>query len=196
MAFAFAVILVFWLSSFAEGGGSAVAVAVALALAFLVVIPARDLLSLCSTLGSYDELLRYDYVSAGAGERSVKKRTKIILAVPIILISYLGINYYLWQQRVAAKERKTYDEQLASYAAFLKPGMTRADVERELRQRSIRFESYNVDGTSTDDFVLLERFESPHLYCSFEDAMVRFEFDPGSSLLRKTSVYRQLKDCL
>jgi len=129
----------------------------------------------------------------------VKKRTKIILAVALILASYFshsGIDYHLRQQRIAAKERKTYADQLAFYADFLKPGMMRADVQRELRQRSITFESYSVDGSTTDDFVLLERFESPHAYCSFEDAMVRFEFNPGSSLLRKTSVYRQLKDCL
>jgi hypothetical protein len=129
----------------------------------------------------------------------VKKRTKIILAVALILVSYFsysGIDYHLRQQRIAAKERKTYADQLASYAAFLKPGMMPADVERELRQRSITFVSYSVDGFATDDFVLLERFESPQWYCSFEDALVRFEFDPESSLLRKTSVYRQLKDCL
>jgi hypothetical protein len=129
----------------------------------------------------------------------VKKRTKIILAVALILVSYFsysGIDYHLRQQRIAAKERKTYADQLASYAAFLKPSMMRADVERELRQRSITFVSYSVDGFATDDFVLLERFESPQWYCSFEDALVRFEFDPGSSPLRKTSVCRQLKDCL
>jgi len=126
----------------------------------------------------------------------LRKRTKIILAVPLVLISYFGIDSHLRQQRIAAKERKTYNEQLAFYADFLKSGMMRTDVERDLRQRSITFESYSVDGITTDDFVLLERFESPHVYCSFEDAMVRFEFDPGSSLLRKTSVYRQLKDCL
>ena len=126
----------------------------------------------------------------------MKKRTKIILTVPLILISYFGIDYHLRQQRIAAKERKTYNEQLAFYGDFLKPGMMRADVERELRQRSITFDSYSVNGSTSDDFVLLGRFESPHVYCSFEDAMVRFEFDPGSSLLRKTSVYRQLKDCL
>jgi hypothetical protein len=124
----------------------------------------------------------------------VKKRTKIFWLCH--WFSSPTSDYHLRQQRIAAKERKVYAEQLASYAAFLKPGMMRADVERELRQRSITFESYSVDGFATDDFVLLERFESPRVYCSFEVAMVRFEFDPGSSLLRKTSVYRQLKNCL
>ena len=75
--------------------------------------------------------------------------------------------------------------------------MMRVDVERELGRRSIPFESYGVEGGGvTDDFILLERFESPHVYCSFEDALLRLEFDPASSLLRKTSVYHQLKDCL
>ena len=130
----------------------------------------------------------------------MKNRTKIILAVSLILISYFsysGIDYHLRQQRIAAKEKKTYNEKLAFYAELLKPGMMRVDVERELGRHSIPFESYGVEGGGvTDDFILLERFESPHVYCSFEDALLRLEFDPASSLLRKTSVYHQLKDCL
>ncbi len=126
----------------------------------------------------------------------MRTRTKIVLALPLTLAAYLGISSYVEQRKIAAKERKTYDDELASYAAFLKSGMWRDDIERELRQRSISFESYSVDGKAADDFILLERFESPHVYCRFEDAMVRLEFDPASSLLRKTSVFRQLKNCL
>src|SRR5438445_3992445 len=101
--------------------------------------------------------------------RSVKKRTKIILAVALILISYFsysGIDYYLRQQRITAKERN-----LRRAARILcklpKPGMMRADVERELRQRSIPFDSYSVDGSTTDDFVLLEGFNSRHNVLQF-----------------------------
>ena len=126
----------------------------------------------------------------------MKTRTKIILAIPLLAIAYGAIAYNLRQHRIALIEKKTYTNELNFYATFLKPDMMQADVERELRQRSIPFESYSVDGKTRDDFVLLERFESPQWYCRFEDAMVRFEFDQGSSLLRKAGVYRQLKDCL
>jgi|SRR5579862_143992 len=126
----------------------------------------------------------------------MRKSTKIILAISLAFIAYCAIRSYLRDQRISAKENKTYDEQLAFYGAFLKPGMLRDDVERELRQRSISFETYSVDGRNTNDFVLLERFESPHFYCSFEDALARFEFDSETSSLRKVSVYHQLKICL
>jgi hypothetical protein len=136
----------------------------------------------------------------------VNKRTKIILAVPLILISYFGISDHLRQQRNTANDRKTYDEQLAFYAVFLTPGMKRADVERELNRRSIAF-SQRYEKRAWEDFVLLERFTSPHWFCKFEYATVRFEFDSGGTFsrsgepapddrLRKTSVSRQLVDCL
>lgn len=126
----------------------------------------------------------------------MKKRIKIILAVPLALIACDAIYYQLQEHRIAAKERKTYEDKVAFYGAFLRPGMMRTDVERELRQHSIPFESYGLGTGGTDDFVFLERFESPKFYCSFEDALMRFEFDSKSDLLSKTSVYHQLKDCM
>jgi hypothetical protein len=64
------------------------------------------------------------------------------------------------------------------------------------------------------DLVLLERFDSPYWYCSFEDASLMLKFSPEAissttnisendrytgnpnDQLRNASVYRQLKDCL
>lgn len=143
----------------------------------------------------------------------MKTRTKLILGIPLVVIAYGAIAYTLRQHRIAALERKTYTDQLAHYAAFLWPGMTRADVEHELTKRLIPFEQ-RYEKPAYVDLVLLERFDSPYLYCSFEDASVMLEFGPeaiGSETnisendrytgnpndqLRNTSVYRQLKDCL
>jgi hypothetical protein len=136
------------------------------------------------------------------------RRTKIILAIPLVLISYGVITYQLRQRRIAATERKTYTDQLALYGAFLKPGMTRAAVERELGQRSIPFERrYHYETRGYDDHVLLERFDSPVFYCSFEDASLQLKFDsrngtPSTDFgdpedqLRELRVYHQLMDCL
>ena len=143
----------------------------------------------------------------------MKTRTKVILAIPLIVIAYGAIAYNLRQHRIAALEKKTYSEQLARYTAFLKPGMTRTDVERELTKRSIPFEQ-RYETPAYADLVLLERFDSPYFYCSFEDASVMLEFSPDAiasktdisenarytgnpnDQLRSTSVYHQLKDCL
>jgi hypothetical protein len=130
----------------------------------------------------------------------LKTHTKIILAIPLALIAWGAVDYTAHEHRIAQRiaqiEKKTYTNQLAFYRTFLNSGMKRADVERELARRSISFESYGVEGGGdTDDFILLERFESPQWYCSFEDALLRLQFDPTTSL-RKTSVYHQLKECL
>jgi hypothetical protein len=143
----------------------------------------------------------------------VKTRTKIILAVPLVAVAYGTITYNLRQHRIAAIEKKSYSDQLARYATFLKPGMMRADVERELSQRSIPFEQ-RLEEPASEDLVLLERFDSPVFYCSFEDASVMLEFNPAtanlktdtsdnktftgnpSDRLRNISVYHQLMDCL
>jgi hypothetical protein len=146
-------------------------------------------------------------------EISLKTHTKVILAIPLVVIAYGAIDYTLRQHRIAKLEKKTYSDQLARYATFLKRGMTRADVERELNKRTIPYEQ-RYESPAFVDLVLLERFDSPYLYCSFEDASVMLEFSPeaiGSTTklsendrytgnpndqLRNTSVYRQLKDCL
>jgi hypothetical protein len=169
------------------------------AVAFLVVIPEGNLfwhLNCSAFLGPSPFRMNRLLPTAYYRKNPMKKHTKIILAVSLALIAFAAIDYQLREQRIATKERKTYDDKLAFYGLFLKQGMMRADVETELRQRLIPFESYGLGTGHTDDFVLLERFESPQWYCSFEDALMRFEFDPESGLLRKTSVYHQLKDCL
>jgi hypothetical protein len=137
-----------------------------------------------------------------------RRTKKLVLAVPLVLISYGVIAYQLRQRKIAAKERKTYNDQLAFYGAFLKPGMTRVDVERELRQRSIPFQQRHYYETrGYDDFVLLERFDYPVFYCSFEDASLHLKFDYSGGRsstdfgapedpLREIGVRHQLMDCL
>lgn len=140
----------------------------------------------------------------------MRTRTKVVLALPLALATYFGISSYVYWRKVAAKERKTYSEEVAFYKGFLKPGMTRAEVEQKLRQRSIPV-SERFERPAAVDLVLLERSGSPKFYCSFEDASLQLEFDPADNAasyesshfdsnpedrLRGMTVYRQLMDCL
>ncbi|HXC96892.1 MAG TPA: hypothetical protein VNU92_14415 [Edaphobacter sp.] len=140
----------------------------------------------------------------------MKTRTKIILALPLALATYFGIDCYLYERRVVAKEKKTYDDQVGFYKRFLKPGMTRVAVEQELKLRSIPV-LQRLQRPAALDLVLLERFGSPKSYCSFEDVSLRLDFEPADNAttyegnhfngkpddrLRAMSVYRQLMDCL
>ncbi len=136
----------------------------------------------------------------------MKTRTKIILAIPIALISVLvfygEISYHLRQQKTAAIERKTFPEQRVIYAAFLAPGMTRTQVEEELHKRSLTPTMISGKGPFPgDEFVLLKRIGSPAWFCSFEDISIRLEFKPGNGpseedRLTGFSEHRQLMDCL
>jgi hypothetical protein len=143
-------------------------------------------------------------------EVSLTTPTKIVLALLLASATYFGISSYVYHRKIAAKESKTYNEEMAFYKGFLKPGMTRAEVEQKLRQLSIPV-SERFERPAAVDLVLLERFGSPKFYCSFEDASLRLEFDSADNAgsyesnhfdgnpkdrLSGMSVYRQLMDCL
>src|SRR5580704_12002928 len=110
----------------------------------------------------------------------MRKRTKIVLAVPLalifVLISYGAISRHVQEQRILAIERRTFPEQRAIYAAFLQTAMTRTQVEEEIHKRSISpswNEGYGM--YPGDELVLLKRIGSPAWYCSFEDISIRLE---------------------
>jgi hypothetical protein len=134
----------------------------------------------------------------------MRRRTKIILAVPLILIGFLAVSTYVRVWRICVEEKRIYRAALPLYSEFLKPGMQRTEVERELHQRSISFtQNYAYGQYPRDEFVLLKRIDSPVWYCSFEDITVHLEFDSNSSAahslddpLSGISEYRVLMDCL
>ena len=134
----------------------------------------------------------------------MKNRTKVILAVPLILIGLLAVSAYLRVWRIRAEEKRIYRAALPLYSGFLKPGMQRTEVERELRQRSISFtQNYAYGEYPRDEFVLLKRIDSPVWYCSFEDITLHLEFDsksnpahPLDDALSRISEYRVLIDCM
>ncbi|WP_263366896.1 hypothetical protein [Edaphobacter bradus] len=137
----------------------------------------------------------------------MRRRTKIILAVPLVLISLLAVgalDYSVDQRRIKAEEKAIYSAQLPLYSSFLKPGMQRIDVEHELRSRSISFRpNYEYGQYPKDEFILLKRIGSPVWYCSYEDITLQLEFNssfnpahPEDDPLTGISEYRVLIDCL
>ena len=145
-----------------------------------------------------DELFPYNCVSINAEDRSLKRPTKILLAVPVVLICCVVLNEYMHQRRIKAEEKEVFRAQLTIYSTFIKPGMTRMDVEAKLREHSISFSHDGYFGYGTlhgDEFVLLKRIGSPVWYCSFEDIAARFQFGPNDRL-DGIKEYGQLADCL
>lgn len=135
-------------------------------------------------------------------------RRKLILTVPITLLcgvailtgwTMLSLKRSGWQ--IEKQKQVLVDTQLPAFRAFLKPGMTRSDVEEELNRRSIPFESAR-DGSFVNAFIPLKRMPSSVWYCSFEDVGVRVVFDspyqhalPGDRL-RGVDIFGQWMDCM
>ena len=132
--------------------------------------------------------------------KQLSRPLKITLAVLFILPGLLVLDcggYYL---RTKYEEKTVYPAQRTYYEAFLKLGMPRIEVERELRQRSIHFrQNYEYGAYPKDEFVLLKRIGSPVFYCSFEDITLHLEFNATDNMadpLTGISEYRALIDCL
>lgn len=105
---------------------------------------------------------------------------------------------YIHQHGIKAEEREIFRAQLSFYSTFIKPGMTRMDVEAKLREHSISLSHDGYFGYGTlhgDDFVFLNRIGSPAWYCSFEDIAARFQFD-SKDRLDGIREYLQLTECL
>ena len=130
----------------------------------------------------------------------MRRRTKIIvaLAIPVVLIYGLVLTDYVHRRRILAEERQIFDTQQLFYSTFIKPGMSRIDVEAKLREHSI---SWSHDGyfgygmVHGDNFVFLKRVNSPVWFCNFEDVAARFQFDSNDTL-DGIKEYRQFAECL
>jgi len=116
----------------------------------------------------------------------------------VVLIYGLVLTDYVHRRRILAEERQIFDTQQLFYSTFIKPGMSRIDVEAKLREHSI---SWSHDGyfgygmVHGDNFVFLKRINSPVWFCNFEDVAARFHFDSKDEL-DGIKEYRQLAECL
>lgn len=130
----------------------------------------------------------------------------LALAVPVVLICCMVLADYMHQRGIKAEEREIVRARLSFYSTFIKPGMTRIDVEAKFHEHSISFSHDRYFGYGTlrgDDFVLLKRVGSPVWYCGYEDIAARFQFDSSTVVaplpndrLDGIREYRQLVDCL
>jgi len=111
------------------------------------------------------------------------------------------IAYTAFEESVRRqKEERVVASHMASLRSMLHTGMSREEIEETLRQRSLSITSSNLDGT--ESYVLLERFPSGVLYCSYLDVSARLQFvvsgdsASGQDKLVAFTEYRQLMDCL
>lgn len=99
--------------------------------------------------------------------------------------------------RLRPSRERAYQFALQQYSRRFGPGATRDQVEYYFRVNNIPFTTMSgidtKDAPSWTDLVEIGREEHPW-YCSQNTVYVAFQF--RGSVLRQTSVYRQLGGCL
>jgi len=144
-----------------------------------------------------------------------RKAVMIVAAVAVIATS-LWFVQHVRDRHEAAKREIGYQTVLAQYAAQLKPGMTREQVERHFRTSGKQFkqmccvaifggEYVSFDRAGYDDLVKIAE-ESVPFVCNENNVYIAFEFNPksqgelsntnGSDILKRVSVFHQLEGCM
>jgi hypothetical protein len=139
----------------------------------------------------------------------------IIAAVALICVGF-GLAFHIRDQHEAAQRERRYETVLGQYAADLKPGMKRAQVERYFQANGTQFRQMccvanfrgkyvSLSGAGWDDLVKIAG-ESVPFICRENNVYIAFEFNPkapgevpdtnSSDTLKKISVFHQLEGCL
>ncbi|MGA9507449.1 MAG: hypothetical protein WBV55_02265 [Candidatus Sulfotelmatobacter sp.] len=109
--------------------------------------------------------------------------------------------------RAQAQGEVAYQSTVESYSKTLKPGMSRKEVESNLRSKKARFQqTCCFEGRRTPDDLVKIGQESAPWYCNRTDVYVAFEFageerHPSSQArdsdkLERVSLLRWPQDCL
>ena len=140
----------------------------------------------------------------------MKRRLLLVVGLVVaILVAYLVVRH-VWEQRMQHKREMAYQTALQSYSAIFRPGMTRKEVETQLRNKGLAFHQIwgPIDGQRASvplDLVRIGREPAPWP-CSEQDVYIAFEFattGPRESLefrdsdvLKAVTVYKWLQGCL
>jgi hypothetical protein len=148
--------------------------------------------------------------------RGRRVKALIIVAAGAAVAISLGFVQHVRNRRAEAEREKSYHTVLAQYAAELKPGMTREQVERHLHANGKRFkqmccvanfkeEQVSFDRAGYDDFVTIATERAPFV-CRESNVYIAFEFNPksqgelsdtnGPDILKRISVFHQLEGCV
>lgn len=140
---------------------------------------------------------------------------KIVAAIATVL-SGVWLALDLRERHKAAEREAYYDKVLTRYQGELKPGMTREQAEKLLRDSGGQFRQMccvenfrghyvSLSDAGWDDLVKIGE-ESAPWYCGENNVYISFEFNPkaqgelsktnGSDILKKVAVFHQLENCL
>ena len=146
----------------------------------------------------------------------MKQKTKSRLTVVLVLVIISTIFAAIWiirQKRAQRARQADYASQLASFNQFIRPGMSRKQVEDSFRERKIEFghmccvqPAELASRRSWDDLVWIGAEDAPW-FCSRHNIYIAFQFadhnsrerhgeSDGLDTLRAVSIYGRLEGCL
>jgi len=135
-----------------------------------------------------------------------------ILVLVVVGLLVLGIRHG-WKRQARRQREAAYQTDLRSYSQVLKPGMTRKEVEDDLRGKNVKFQQMCcVDATelskrhSWDDLTKIGEEDAPW-FCGENNVYLAFQFtDQGQherwgsandlDTLKAISIYHWLERCL
>jgi len=142
------------------------------------------------------------------------KRGLLLVIAPIgVLLSGVAVRSHVKsearKESEASKKREAvYDSTLRAYSQKFKPGLTRQEVEEQLRTKNTTYMQLCCLERSTSVADTVKIGEEGHpWYCSENYVYIAFEFaaaEPhnlpisayGNDILKKVSIFRQLGGCL
>jgi len=106
------------------------------------------------------------------------------------------------EKRDRELRERSYAAALATYAAELRPGMTREAAHQYLRSHHVAYITRGI-GADSDDLIRLAREPSQQWYCSWLDVSVAVSYtemnrpDPRpEDRIQKVNLDRWLQDCM
>jgi hypothetical protein len=96
----------------------------------------------------------------------------------IVVIAMLAA-LFVYRARSRAEVEAKYQVILSDYHSYLKLGMSRSEVEKQLDARGVRFSQVGIGGRpATSDLIKISEENAPSIFCGERNIYVALEFTP------------------
>jgi hypothetical protein len=135
------------------------------------------------------------------------RRKLLIIVVLILVVGFIVTVRYARQLQAQRKREAGYQVALQGYSQMLRLGMTRKDVEDQIRTKGITFQQICcIDERSAYADLLRIGKEGAPWYCSEQNIYIAFQFSAlephmpvtayDSDVLKRITIFRWLEGCL
>jgi hypothetical protein len=137
----------------------------------------------------------------------MKRKLSLIVVLAFVVVVASVVVRHVWEQRMQRKREVAYQMALLSYSTIFRPGMTRKNVEQQLRVKGTAFqEMCCIDERSAYAGLLRIGKEKVPWFCNEQNIYIALQFvaverhEPwrayDSDALKRTTSFRWLDGCL